>query len=151
MKQELYYYATSLDKKGLSKIPNSCLWILLTIFFIPVILSNLIWGGILLFSYILLYFLSRREANQYNRDLLRFGLFLLFLWAEFSFSTLIQYNIAISFVMAMIATLLSYEILFLIKIKRKMYSKEKQNKSQKVKPHFCDAFTLVKLIFILFK
>ena len=129
MKHELYCYATSLKEKGLQKIPTICFLILMSIFLVPIILSNVILGLILPCSFVLLYFLIKRESEQYNRDLLRIGLFLLFLGAEFSILTLTQHRCVISFIIAIVATLISYELLFFIKIKRKTYSNCNQNES----------------------
>lgn len=128
MKQELYHYAISLKSKNLSNIPAVCLWILLSIFLVPLILSNIVFGLILFFSYILFYFFSKKEPDKYDRELLSLGLFLLFLGIEFFTLTQIQYNVIVSLVMATLAFLISYELLFSIKVKKKRYSNGNQNK-----------------------
>ena len=129
MKQELYYYAISLKKFNLANISIVCCWILLSIFLIPLILSNVVLGAILLLVYLFFYFLSKKEFDKYNRELLNFGLFLLFLGIEFFSITIVQYMVIIPFVMTMLIMLISYEILFFIKIIRKRYSKGNEGKS----------------------
>ena len=92
MKTELYHYAMSLDKKNLSNIPNLCVGILLTIFLIPILLSN-IWIGILIsFAYILSCFRVKKENVKYCKELLNFAIFLLFLGLEFSLLIILRYG-----------------------------------------------------------
>lgn len=129
MKNELLSYATSLKENGLQRIPSCCFWILLSIFLIPILSSNIMWGLILPCSFVLLYFSIKRESNIYRKDLLRIGLFLLFLGIEFSFLTTIQYECIITSIIAIGVSLISYEILFLVKIQKKVYSSDKHNKS----------------------
>lgn len=129
MKQELYNYAISLKNKNLSNISIVCVWILLTIFLIPLMLSDIVVGLILLFSYAIFYLCSKKEADRYNRGLLNLGFFLLFLGIEFSALAQIQYKIIIYLITTIVVLLIFYETIFFIKIKKKMYSKGVQNKS----------------------
>jgi len=129
MKQELHHYAISLRSRNLSNIPIICVWILLAIFLIPLVLSNIVFGLLLLFTYSLLYLCSKKEGDKYNSELLNLGLFLLFLGIEFSALAQIQYRIIVYLVATISIFLISYEILFFIKIKKKMYSKSMEHKS----------------------
>lgn len=128
MKQELYHYAVCLKAKILSNFPNVCAWILLTIFLVPLLLSNIWIGLVILCLYLLLYLCSRREIDKYNKELLKCGLFLLFLGIEFSSLLLVQYEKIQSLVITIFASTISYEIFWFIKIKRKMYSQGRQIK-----------------------
>ncbi len=128
MKKELYCYATSLKDKGIQEIPAICFWILMSIFLVPIILSNIILGLILPCSFVLLYYFIKCESDRYNRDLLKIGLFLLFLGAEFSILTVMQYRVVFSFVIATVVTLIFYEIIFFVKIRKKIYSNCIRNK-----------------------
>ncbi len=128
MKQELYHYAISLKKKQLSNIPIICVWILLIIFFIPVFLSNIWIGLVILFSYSLFYFCSKKESDKYSRGLINFGLFILFFGLECSILVIIQYNV-IEFLVATIVVLtILYEIFWIVKIIKNMYSRCVQKK-----------------------
>lgn len=129
MKQELYHYATALKDKNLSNFPIIYSWILLSMFLIPIMLLNIVFGVILFFSYLLLYFLSQKEPEQYNRGLLHLGLFLLFLGLEFSTLIQIKFKEIIPLVVAILVMLIFYEIFFYIKLKKKVYSNENQNKT----------------------
>lgn len=122
MKNELYCYATSLRDKGLQKIPSLCFWILLSIFIVPILLTKLILGLILPCFFILLYFVIRRESDVYNKALLRITLFLLFLGIEFSVLINLQYQVIIPLITAIGVSLVSYEIIFLLNIRRRVYS-----------------------------
>ena len=122
MKQELYHYAISLKEKNLSNIPIPCLWILLSILLIPIIISKVIIGLVLLFAYLILHVFSQKGNNKYNRELLILGVFLLFLGFEFAALILIQYDITISLIVTVLSMLIAYETIFLIKVKKKLYS-----------------------------
>ena len=122
MKNELYCYATSLKDKGLQKIPSICFGILLSIFLVPILLTNIIVGLVLPCAFILLYFVIRKETNLYSKELLRIALYLLFLGIEFSVLTEIQYNITVPLIVAIGISLISYEIIFLVNIRMKAYS-----------------------------
>ena len=123
MKTELYHYAMSLDKKNLSNIPNLCVGILLTIFLIPILLSN-IWIGILIsFAYVLSYFRVKKENVKYCKELLNFAIFLLFLGLEFSLLIILRYGFIKQITITLFTIMMVYEIVFVLKIKLKMYSR----------------------------
>lgn len=129
MNQELYHYAMALKNKNLSNISIICVWILLAIFLIPLLLSNIVLALFLLFTYLTLYFCSKKCVDNYDKELLNVGLFLLFLGIEFSALVLIQYKIFLSLVIALFFCLCAYEIIFFIKIKKKMFSQATRNSS----------------------
>ena len=122
MKKELYCYATSLKDNGLQKIPSFCFWVLLSIFLIPLILENIVLGLILTCAFILLSIIIKKETTMYDRELLRIAISFLFLGIEFSVLTEIQYNITFPLILAITVSLIAYEIIFLINVKRKAYS-----------------------------
>ena len=128
MKNELYHYATSFRDKGLEKIPSLCFWILLFIFLVPILLTNMILGLILPCFFILLYFVIRRESDVYNKALLRITLYLLFLGIEFSVLINFQYRIIIPLITAIGVSIISYEIIFFLNIRRRVYSNGNCNK-----------------------
>ncbi len=128
MKTELYHYAISLESKNLSDIPNLCIWILLSIFLIPTLISNIWIGIIIFFLYIVLYLCVKNENNKYNKVLLNFGLFLLFLGIECSLLVLMQYKIIKSLIMTVFILVVVYEIIFALKIKLKIYSQKVKSK-----------------------
>ncbi len=128
MNNELYSYATSLKDTGLQKIPFLCFWVLLSLFLVPILLSHIIWGLILTCSFVLLYIFIKRESDVYRKNLLRIGLFLLYLGLEFFFLTAIQYRCIITSIIAIGISLILYEITFLVKIRKKVYSSDKHNK-----------------------
>ena len=129
MKQELYLYAISLKNKNLANISIVCTWFLLLVFLIPLLLANTVLGLIILFSYFILYFLSKKEKERYDRDLVSVGLFLLFLGIEFFALTQIQYRVITPFIVILLSSLVIYEIAFFIKVKKKRYSNKTRNKS----------------------
>ena len=122
MRNELYCYATSLKDKSLQKIPSICFWILLTIFLVPILLTNMIVGLILPFAFILLNLVIRKETNLYSKELLRIALYLLFLGIEFSVLTEFQYNITVPLIASIGMSLIAYESVFAVNIRRKAYS-----------------------------
>ena len=68
MKQELYRYATSLPSEPLSKLPIFWFRFLLTMFLIAIMVFNMPIGLAILFSYVFLCLLLKREVNEYKRD-----------------------------------------------------------------------------------
>lgn len=128
MKTELYHYAISLNSKNLSDIPHFCIWILLSIFLIPILISNLWIGVIILSLYIVLFSGVKTENDKYNKALLSFGLFLLFLGIECSLLVLMQYKIIKSLIMTVFILVVVYEIIFALKIKLKSYSQKVKSK-----------------------
>lgn len=122
MKNELYCYATSLKDNGLQKIPSFCFWVLLSIFLIPLILENIVLGLILTCAFILLSIIIKKETTMYGRELLRIAISFLFLGIEFSVLTEIQYNITFPLIIAISVSLIAYESIFLINVRRKIYS-----------------------------
>ena len=125
MKEELYCYSTSLKNNQLSNIPIACIWILLFIFLLPILLSNLWIGLTLLFLYLFFYLFSKKEKDEYNKELINLGLFMLFLGLEVSLLLLKQYNVIKSLTLTLFIFTVSYEILWFIKMKKKMYSQRK--------------------------
>ena len=128
MKQELYFYAQSLEKKNLSRVPVVCVWILLVIFLIPLVFSNVWISLLLLLSYLFLYSRSKKITDDYNKNLITLGLFLLFLGIEFCALLLFQYRAIVSLTMTILVFTISYEILWFIKISKRMYSRNTQPK-----------------------
>ena len=122
MKNELYCYATSLKNRDLQKIPFFCFLILLAMFMIPLLLTNIILGLFLTCVFIFLSIVIKKETTIYGRELLRLAIYLLFLIIEFCALLIIQYNITFSLIMAITASLISYEIIFLMNVRRKAYS-----------------------------
>lgn len=135
MKQELYYYATSLKNKNLSKASNVCMWILLSIFLLPLILKNISLGLLLFLFYLSCYKASKTQKDKYEGELLNFGSFLLFLGIEFFAGFIIVWPEVLSaFAVVVLAFWISYEIIFLIRIKKKQYSKGASIKSNFIFP-----------------
>lgn len=129
MKQQLYHYALSLKNRKLSNVSTTACWILLAMFLIPLTLLNIWLGVLILLSYFLLYFFSKKEADKYCKELISLGLFLLFLGLEFSALLLTQYNVIIFLAVTILILMIFYEALFFIKIEKKMYSRTMLNKS----------------------
>ena len=129
MKQELYRYATSLPSKPLSKLPVFWFRFLLAMFLIAIMVFNMPIGLAILFSYVFLCLLLKREVDEYRRGLLNLGLFLFFLAIESSTLLLILFHVFIPLILTVTAVFVSYEILFLVKIKRKVYSRGTPMKS----------------------
>jgi len=127
MKKELYCYSKATKDNGLKEIPAI---ILMSIFLLPIILSNIIWGLILPCAFFLLYFFIKRESDIYNRNLLKNGLFLLFLGIEFCSIILILYDVIVFFVITIPFFIIIYEISWIIKIKQKMYSHISKEKNR---------------------
>ncbi len=130
MKQELCHYATSLDKK-LSNVPILYMRILLSLFLVPILISN-IWIGLgLLAAYVFCYLILRRENNEYIRGLFDIGCFLLFLGTEFSLAIMMLYKMFNLFIVTLSILMAVSEIIFVLKIKLKIYSqKDKAKKKQ---------------------
>lgn len=123
MRQELYHYATSLNE-NLSNVPILYMRILLSLFLIPILITN-IWIGLGLFTvYIICYFVLSPENNKYIRGLSDVGCFLLFLGTEFSSLLLIQYKVFHLFLIMIPILIVIYEIIFTLKIKLKIYSQK---------------------------
>jgi len=130
MKTELYHYAMSLNSKELSetKTPNLCIWILLSVFLIPILISNIWIGLITASSYIVLCLCVKRENDKYGKELLNSGLFMLFLGIEGTFLLIIQYKIIKLLMVTIFILLVVYEIIFAFKIKLKSYSQKDKSK-----------------------
>ena len=128
MKTELYHYAISLNSKNLSDTPHFCIWILLSIFLIPILILKLWIGVIILSSYIVLCLGVKTENDKYNKALLNYGLFMLFLGIESSILVLMQYKIIKSLIMTVFILVVFYEIIFSLKIKLKIYSQKVKSK-----------------------
>lgn len=122
MKNELYCYATSLKNKGLQKIPSLCFLVLLSMFIVPLLLTNIILGLLLTCAFVLLCIVIKKETDMYSRELLRIAIYFIFLGIEFSTLTGIQYNITFPLILAITVSLIAYEIIFLINVRRKTYS-----------------------------
>lgn len=129
MKQELYHYTAYLKEKHLEKAPMVWMWIILSIFLLPTILVK-IWMGIGIFCvYLILYFCTRKEADKHIYALTNFWLFVLFLGIDFSALLMIEYNVFYTLLITVLVLIVSYEILWLINLHRKAYSrKAKPNK-----------------------
>lgn len=127
MGNELYHYAISLKHKQLSNIPVACMWILLSIFFIPLLLSSFWIGLVILVTYPMLFCYSQKEKDTYKRGLLNLGLFMLFLGLESSLLLLVEYNLTGTLITTIFVFIVSYEIFWCIKLKKKMYSAKKSS------------------------
>lgn len=122
MKHELQQYGLCLKSKNISKFTLGPASFILAMFYIPILLFNIFMGMLLLSLYLFTYFYSRNETDEYNRGLLSFGIFLLFFGIECSVATLINYNVSVFLFTTIIIMTFCYEIIWLLKIKKKMYS-----------------------------
>lgn len=124
MKTELYHYAMFPNGKKLSDPPKICVWILLSMFLFPILLS-IIWIGLVLLAlYTFLYLRIRKIKEPYEKALLNWGLFMIFLGIECSLLVIIQCKIIQSLILAIGISLIVYEIAFILKIKLKIYSRK---------------------------
>lgn len=129
MKNELHYYVMSLADKELFNIPNSCLWLILSMFLIPILIYETWIGLVIILSYTILYSYAKKQVSKYYSTLLTLGHFLMFLGVECSILILFQYAVAIHLIITAFLLMLSYEIIWIIKLSFRMYSKNTKQKS----------------------
>ena len=128
MRQELYLYATSLNKKDLPVFPSICVWIILTIFFVPILLSNILIGLIIVLAYIILYLCSKKESNEYCAFLLNSGIFAVLFGVESYTLIILRYSTIRLLTITIFVFFITYEFFWILKIKLKMYSRNSKNK-----------------------
>ncbi len=126
MKQELYHYATCLQPKiqNAQNIPNACIYILLTIFSLPLLFTNFFLWAILFVSYVAFALYNKKEKNQYIKTLFQIGTFIAYLGIEISCLLIQTYSVCIPLLCTLGIALLFYEMVFLLNIKQKRYSQK---------------------------
>ncbi len=131
MKNELHYLVKFTRKNKLNNMPNFCIWILLGVFLVPILLLNVWIGTIILFVYATAFLMIKREKETYMKGLLKFGSFLMLLGFEFFYLILIQFKISFLLLIEIIIFWVSYEIIFMFKLKLEMFSKKNNSTRRK--------------------
>ena len=124
MKNELYFYAASLKCVEFKSGTYFLICFLLLVFMLPIFITTPFYGLILLATYILVFFLVQKDKEK--RGILSLALFLLYLGLECSVlvTTIYRMTVLCFFMIGFLG--IGYEILWLIQLKKKIYSKKQK-------------------------